>query len=48
MTKSEMFNLAHKSAKVEAARFGIKYNRAFGNAMRGLWAVKKGYRGIEV
>lgn len=48
MTASQMFHFAHKSARIEAKRFGIKYSVAFKNELRGLWAVQKGYRGIDV
>lgn len=48
MTKSEMFLSAHKQARIESKRFQIPYSEAFGNALRGCYMVRRGYRGIDI
>lgn len=47
MTLSEMFREAHKQAKLDR-RFHDNYQQAFACALRGFWAVAKGFRGIEI
>jgi len=45
MTQSQMFLEAHKQAKIDHKRFGGDYRRRFGNALRGFYAVSRGYDG---
>jgi len=46
MSKSQMFNAAHKEAKL-SLKFApfLTYRQAFGNALRGFHAVKAGFTG---
>lgn len=48
MTNSQIFTEAHKQAEIDHKRFGGDYRRRFGNALRGFYAVSKGYRGVEL
>ena len=48
MTNSEMFLSAHVQARIESKRFQIPYSQAFGNALRGFYMVRRGYRGVEI
>lgn len=46
MTKSQMFNAAHKDAKFHCERYPfLTYRQAFANALRGFHAVANGFTG---
>jgi len=46
MSKSQMFNAAHKEAKFSLSRFPfLTYRRAFSSALRGYHAVANGFTG---
>lgn len=49
MTNSEMFLAAHDQAKKDCCRFSeLSYREAFGNALRGFYAVRRGYVGVSL
>lgn len=46
MSKSKMFNAAHKEAAFTLRRYPyLTYRQAFSNALRGYWAVAGGFTG---
>lgn len=46
MTKSQMFNAAHKEARFTLQRYPyLTYRQAFSNALRGFHAVAGGFTG---
>ena len=46
MTKSQMFNAAHKEAQLSVKRYSfLTYRQAFANALRGYHAVGNGFTG---
>lgn len=49
MTNSEMFKAAHAQAKQDCRMFSeLSYREAFGNALRGFYAVRRGYVGVRL
>jgi hypothetical protein len=48
MTKSQMFTEAHTQARADQRRFGGEYRVRFANALRGMQAVRAGFRGVTI